>query len=65
MKQNIIMSAGFIALILALWAGVAWYRNNYSSARNFEECVKTGNVIQETYPRICKAGAKHFVEQTN
>lgn len=29
---------------------------------NFEECVKAGNPVMESYPRQCRAGDKTFVE---
>ena len=32
---------------------------------NFEECVKAGNPVTESYPRQCKADGNIFVEQVN
>lgn len=62
MKQNIIVSSGFLVLIFAVVAGVMWYKNNYKSVDSFGACVKAGYAVSEGPPRSCQAGAKNFVE---
>jgi hypothetical protein len=32
---------------------------------SFEECVAAGNPVMESYPRQCRAGDKHFVENVD
>jgi len=39
----------------------------YSQApeiKSFEDCVRAGNLVMESYPRQCKAGNEIFVEET-
>lgn len=62
MKNLIIISSGFVAIMLALYAGVSWYTGNYPSVNSFEECEKAGYSIQESRPRVCTAGVKSFSE---
>lgn len=61
MKQAIILSSGCLALIFALAAGMAWYRNNYARVNTFEECQIAGYTTQEGYPPVCFANGKRFI----
>lgn len=62
MRQTIIISSGFIALLFALAAGILWYKNNYAAVNSFEECKQAGYPVQESNPPICRANAKVFME---
>lgn len=65
MKQLVIASSGFVAILFALYAGIAWYRNNYPAVQSFSECEKAGYPIQDISPRVCTAGVKRFSETAN
>lgn len=41
-----------------------FYQNQQKlrSVNSFEECVKAGNLVLESYPRQCKSGGKSFTE---
>src|SRR3989338_10780006 len=36
---------------------------NSSPVANFEECVKAGNPVMESYPRQCNHNGQNFVEE--
>lgn len=64
----IILLAGLIALGFYLKNNLDKSDNNndtdliYREITNFEECVKAGNPVMESYPRQCAADGKTFTE---
>ena len=62
MKKTIVI---IIAIIVIMGFGVAWKltkKNVPSVVTNFEECVKSGNIVIESYPRQCRNEDKIFIE---
>ena len=55
-----------IVILVIIGSGVVWKLTNKEApelvVKNFEDCVKAGNPVMESYPRQCKAGNKNFVE---
>ncbi|MDF1497917.1 MAG: Gmad2 immunoglobulin-like domain-containing protein [Patescibacteria group bacterium] len=59
-----------ITIIIMAGLGAWWlnfvYKNNkveeVVKVNNFQECVKDGNPVMESYPRQCRAGKKTFTE---
>jgi hypothetical protein len=56
----------FIALFLgmALFAGYFIVRDTFGGGNinSFDDCVKAGNPVQESYPSTCTAGDQTFVD---
>ncbi|MDO8523115.1 MAG: Gmad2 immunoglobulin-like domain-containing protein [bacterium] len=55
-----------IIVLVIIGSGVTWKLTKKEApatvVTNFEECVKTGNAVMESYPRQCRYGDKTFVE---
>ncbi|MDP2668381.1 MAG: Gmad2 immunoglobulin-like domain-containing protein [bacterium] len=55
-----------IAVLIVAGSGIAWKLSKKEApapvVTNFEECVKAGNAVMESYPRQCRHGGKTFVE---
>lgn len=60
MRQMIINSSGFVAIALAIYAGVVWYKQNYPAVNTFDECAKAGYAVSDSSPKECRAGVKRF-----
>lgn len=58
----------FIILVVGLFAIIISFSTNTKKdipkkeITNFEECMKAGYPIQESYPRGCNANGQHFTE---
>lgn len=42
-------------------AGIVISRYKSTKINNYDECVKAGNPVMQTYPETCKDGARTFV----
>ena len=55
-----------IAVLIIAGSSVAWKLSKKEApapvVTSFEECVKAGNAVMESYPRRCRHGDKTFVE---
>lgn len=53
-----------IAIVVAIgvWAFTQREVDVPVTVRNFQECVAAGNPVMESYPRQCRHGEQHFVE---
>ncbi|MGH2500608.1 MAG: hypothetical protein ACRDF0_11040 [Candidatus Limnocylindria bacterium] len=63
------MRSSWIALALAIAIGLAaaaaalgLRASPAPPPTSFEECVRQGNPVMESYPRQCRAGGRLFVE---
>ena len=58
----------FIVLILGLAIGTGYFivrdRFGGGTINSFEDCVDAGNPVQESYPEVCTAGDRSFVNTT-
>ncbi len=62
MKKFVVL----IAVIIAVGAAIIWYSNSpkpsAEAINSFDECVKVGNPVMESYPRQCRSGDRTFTE---
>ncbi len=63
-SKLIILTSVIILVIIGLFL-IFGYSYNKKVINNFEDCVKAGNPVMESYPRQCKADEKTFVEIIN
>ncbi len=60
-KEIQLLISIFVIFIALMIVGIAM--NQTKEITNFQECVKAGNPVSESFPRQCQAGDKIFVEQ--
>lgn len=62
MKKIQIILAIVVLILVGVFLGKNEKKEPIPLVTNFEECVKAGNPIIETYPSRCRHGDKTFVE---
>ena len=53
-KKKGIQQIAFGAILLAVAGGFYWFGNWAEKVNNFEECLKAGHPVMESYPRQCQ-----------
>ncbi len=64
MSKKIIASIiGIVVAVAAVAAWLVYFKSSSLEVQNFEECIKAGYPVMESYPRQCKAtDGKTFTE---
>lgn len=62
MNQKSLITTIIVIALLAV--GFYFFTHNDNKVSNFEECIKTGNPVIESFPRQCLSNKQTFVEET-
>jgi hypothetical protein len=60
-SRSLAIGLGVVVRVVII-AGALWQRSA-AAVGSFDECVKKGYPVMESYPRQCRAGDKTFTEQ--